>query len=194
MNQLPKIQWKNFTVNGTTAIGSNTITGISDTSNIETDMLIEDSEFPSGTKVVSTTSSTIVLNDVSTGVTTSDRDFYFQLSFIYPPTTDDTERVMPKTKKRDSQSGIRQILTNYIEYKLSLSFSFLTLTELNEIKNFYSTHASLGNEFRYFPDSDEVTYVTYEADTLGISPKKVTQILYAVKFLFRRVEWLMSQR
>lgn len=187
-NETPKIQWANTQVEGTTTQGSDEITFINDTSSIQVGMLLDDPEFPEGTKVIQVNANSVQVSNTASAASTSNRHYYFQIAFRYPPQDDDGETIRASDKDEESLSGVRQVINYFIEYRRDLNFSFLTREEKDSLLNFFATHAALGESFRYFEDKNSSEFIIYEAEDRNIRPRKVTPVLWEARVRFRRVE------
>lgn len=188
---IPKIEWKHDTQTATRASGNDTLTSIADTTYIEEGMLIEGAGIPTGTTVLSKTSSTVVMSANATSSGTASVDFLFRLSFEYPPVETTGEMIDPKERQSVSISGKVQTSIDFLEGKRELVFSFLSQTIYEQLKNFHATHGYIGREFRYFEDKTLGTYTTYELSDLKFNPKKITakgyNYVWSVPMKFRRV-------
>jgi len=192
---IPKIEYKNGSTNGNTTNGSGTIADVDDTTDIEAGMFISGTGVPSGATVESVTATTVVLaNGATCTATGSDvtLNFGHRIEFEYPPKEAKGELLESKATVSESLSGQRQVSLNYIEGNRSLTFSFLTQTIYNLVKDFLEDHALLGEEFRYYEDKTLSTYVDYELDTFKVDPKKIAPkgedtYVWEVPLKFRRV-------
>ena len=186
--EVPKIEWLNETQTGTTAIGSDTITAVADTSNIQTGMTVVGSGIPTGSVVLSTTASTVVIDQVATAAGTVSIEYKFIFEFNYPPIRDDQEELFPRKRTSTAISGQTQTSVDYFEARLELEFQFLTETDRVNLNSFNTTHAGFGREFRYYPDKDVASFFNYELSTFNFRYKKTTpKPLYSLRIRFRRV-------
>jgi hypothetical protein len=192
MLQIPAIEWDKKTINGTSTIGSSTITGVANTSSISVGMIVQDSAFPYPSLVVSKTATTITLDHTATSNKTGAFDFYRRFDFTYPAKKDQGEQLKVNQSKAFSLSGVQQTITNYIEAERNLTFSFLTLSEKTTIQNdFFVAWAAYGKSFRYFNDKENNVPTSYQMDTSDWKQtriiKKHPDYLYEIDLKFRRV-------
>lgn len=192
---IPKIQYKNVDTTGTTTSGSGTISAIPDTTDIEVGMFVRGTGIPTGSVVLSKTTSEIVLDDSvlatasGTGVTLA---FGFEIEFDFPPEEETGEILDPKFTQSESLSGIRQVSLNFVEVNRKLTFSFLSQSIYVLLKTFLEDWGCLGESFRYYEDKTLTSYVEYELDKLKITPKKIASrgvdtYVWRVPLDFRRV-------
>lgn len=188
---IPKIEWKHDTETATRASGSPTLTTIADTTYIEAGMLVEGTGIPTGTTVLSKTVSTVVMSANATSNGTASVNFLYRLSFEYPPIESGSETIDPKERQSVSISGKVQTSIDFLEGKRDLVFAFLSQTLFEQLKNFHSTHAYIGREFRYFDDKTLNSYLTYELADLKFTGKKIASrgynYVWTVPLKFRRV-------
>jgi hypothetical protein len=188
-NEIPKIRWRNVTVNGASTIALPTITLMTSTAELRVGMIVDHPSFPTGTKILSIdTANSITLDQDATSTIAASRDYFFEFVFRYPPRDDDGEELNIKERKSISVSGVRQISVDHIEVKRPTTFSFLTRSEIEELRFFWTDWAYLGKEFQFFDDKDGVTYIDYEMDSLDFKPGKVTPVLFKLPFNLRRVQ------
>jgi len=192
MLQIPAIEWDEKIVSGSSSVGSDTITGIADTSQVSSGMIVSDSAFPYPSLVVSKTANTITLSQNATANKTGSFSFYKRFEFRYPANKDKGEQLRANQTRTLSLSGIPQTLTNFIEARRDLSFTFLTLSEKTTLQNdFYSSWALLGKAFRYYNDKEIDSKVTYQNDSNEFKQDRVVKkhpdYLYELDFRFRRV-------
>lgn len=188
MNEIPKIQWKNITIAGETTNGSNVITNLASIVGLEVGMIVDHPDFPEGTVIDVVGGGTVDVSEDSTGDTVGPIDFYFEFVFTYPPIKDAGDELNPKGTKKTAFSGATQFNLKYIEIMRMLNFDFLTKDEIDALRIFYNTHASLLDEFRYFEDKDVVDFVAVELSDPKFKPKKTTQTLSKLRIKTRRVE------
>jgi hypothetical protein len=191
MLNIPALEWDKKTTDGASSIGSATITGVSDTSEVLAGMVIVSSAFPFKTTVLSKTANTIVLSATATAVALS-FDFYKRYDFQYPPTKDEGEQYKANQTKVKTISGAIQTVTNYVEATRALTFGFVSKTDRDNLRDsFYVAWALLGKSFRYFEDQDINTVINYENNTLDYRQKRQVKkhpdYLYELDFNFRRV-------
>lgn len=173
---IPKIQYKNLDTLGTTVSGNGTISGIADTTTIEVGMFVRGTGVPSGAKVGSVSTGSIVL---ASGVlaTANGTDiamaFGYEIAFDFPPKEVTGEILESKNTSSESLSGIKQVAVNYVEATRNLTFSFMSQTIYLLMDTFLKTHALYGNSFRYYDDGSSVSYTEYEVATLKSQPKKI---------------------
>lgn len=172
---IPKLQYKNISLNGNTTNSSAVITSITDTSNLEVNMFVTGTGIPSQTKILSIDSATQITldkNATATNVGTS-LSFGFEIEFDYPPVEPSGEVLDAKERISVSISGVRQVSVDFIEARRKLKFSFLTETIKQKVDTFMQSHGLLGKEFRYFDDKTSITYQTFEINSLKYEPKKI---------------------
>lgn len=188
-NEIPKIRWREVTVEGDSTTSNDTITGITSTADLREGMFIDHPDFPVGTKIIDIPDAVSVqLSNAATGTSANeDFDFYHQITFNYPPEDDDGEAYNSKERVSTSISGDRQISSDHVEAKRDLTFSFLSKAEVDELRFFWTDWAYIGNAFKYFENKNSVTFIEYEKDGNSFDPSKVTPVKYKVKFKFRRV-------
>jgi len=188
-NEIPKIRWRNVSVNGVSTSGSDTILFMSSTADLRVGMIIDHASFPAGTKILNILSAnSIQLDAQATSTIEATRDYFFEFTFRFPPRDDDGEELNIKERKSVSISGARQISVDHVEFKRPMIFSFLTKDEIDDLRFFWTDWAYLGKVFQYFEDKDSPTFISYEMDSLDFKPKKVTPVLYSLDFKVRRVE------
>lgn len=193
--EIPKLEYKNGTIVGNTTSGSGTISGFSDTSDLEAGMFVEGTGIPSGSEILSVGADYIVLASsvVCTATGTSITISYgFRIQFSYPPKEPKGEAYDSNSTVSESLSGIRQVSTNHIKGIRSLIFSFLTQAIYTKLDTFISTWGLLGESFRYYEDYTSSTYVEYELETLKTDPKKIASrglatYVWEVPLKFRRI-------
>jgi hypothetical protein len=191
-HKIPKLQYLNTSVTGTRTNGSPIITAIADTSDIEAGMVFTGTGIPTGAVVLSTTSSTVTLDKNATSTATASFNAYFEIVFAYPPIENKGEMYDAKERISVSLSGERQISVDYIEGLRDLKFSFLSEALKVLLETFFTIHAGLGNDFRYFDDQTTTTYIVYELSKLKWDPKKinshgVSAYVWEVPLSFTRV-------
>ncbi len=188
-NEIPKIRWRNVTANGTSAIGSDTLTFMTSTIDLRVGMVVDHPSFPSGTKILNILGiNSVQLSENALTAVSVSRDYYFEFVFRYPPRDDDGEELNVKERRSVSISGSRQVSVDHIEFKRPMVFSFLTKDEIEDLRFFWTDWAYIGKVFQYFEDKDSLTFISYEMDDLDFKPKKVTPVLYSLDFKVRRVE------
>lgn len=192
---IPKLQYKNVDTTGDTVISNGVITNIPDTTDIEVGMFVRGTGIPTGTLVGSKTATTVTLASAvlatanGTGVTLA---FGYEILFDYPPIEDTGEALEAKNTTSESLSGLQQVSINYVEAVRRLNFSFLSHALYTSLDTFLRTSAILGDDFRYFDDKTLITYVSYELNSLKVTPKKIAsrgidQYIWEVPLQFRRV-------
>lgn len=190
---MPAIEWNKKSVTGDITSGSALISNVPNTSEIKTDMVLDNANFPYNSRVISKTVDSITLDQDATssgfGLTFN---FYNRYEFEYPPTDDEEEVSSIEKKVVTSLSGARQTVVDYIEYQRELTFGFITPTDRDILKAFYEDFAGRGEKFRYFNDKAINSHVTYEDDDDEFSQerqaKKAGGFLYEISFKFRRVQ------
>jgi len=173
---IPKIQYKNLSTTGDTAIGDDDIVNIPSTTLIEAGMFVRGTGIPTGATVLSKTVSSVKLNSpnvASANGTGVALEFGFEIEFDYPPVEPNGEALETKNTTSESLSGIQQVSVNYVEGKRKMKFSFLSPAIYALVDTFLKTHAILGKDFRYFEDKTLISYVECELDTLKVEPKKI---------------------
>jgi hypothetical protein len=192
---IPKIQYNNLDLVGSTTNLSADITGISDTSKIIVGMFVKGSGIPTGAKVASVAATSVTLADgLVASVTALDASIFFgyEIEFDYPPKEPRGEIFESNSVTSTSLSGVRQVSTNNIEGNRKLAFSFLTHSIYLTVDLFLQSWALYGKTFRYFEDKTLSTYVEYELDSLKSDAKKITakgvdQYIWEVPLNLRRV-------
>jgi len=83
------------------------------------------------------------------------------ITFVLPPQGDPLRR-QKRTKGRSTRSstGEGQYQLNYTDETFSLDLVFLDKAIVDEVEKLFDDHASLENEFKYFPSSDELEFYT----------------------------------
>ncbi len=192
-HNVPKIQYKNYSYNGTTAIASNIITAIADTSFIEAGMFVRGTGVPTGATVVSKTSSTVTFSGTAAAANgTVSIDYGFEIVFDYPPIESNGAQLDPKETVTTSLSGVKQVIVDYIEEFRSLNFSFLSESIKTKMDTFARYWFCLGKTFRYFDDKTSVSYIEYEAKDfkylpVKIAPKGENIYVWKIALAFRRI-------
>jgi len=192
-HNIPKIQYKNYALNGTTSIGSNTVTGIADTSSIENGMFVRGTGIPTGALVTGKTVNSVTFSGAAaTANGTVSIAYGFEIIFDYPPIEQDGEQLDPHETVTTSLSGIQQVIVDYIEAYRSPVFSFVSESIKNKIDTFARYHLVLGKTFRYFDDRDSITYIEYESKNRKYSPIKIAPkgeniYVWKMKLEFRRI-------
>jgi len=188
---IPAVEWDKKTTDGTSSIGSNVISGVTDTSEVVTGMVIVSSAFPFNTRVTTKNSNSITLSANATAVNSS-FDFYSRYEFEYPPTKDEGEQIKANQTRIKSLSGLLQTVTNHLEASRALSFSFINKTDRDLLRDtFYLGWAIYGKDFRYFEDKAINTAITYQNNNSDYKQKREVKkhpdYLYQLDFNFRRV-------
>lgn len=215
-HKIPKIQWGNQTLMGTTI--TNLILNFSSTEGLFPGMFVSGSGVPVGTIILSVDSPTqitlsnpvdinsiqlesglgdilteggdrIITEGATSGVTLT---FYGEIIFDYPPVEIKGELRSAKQNVSVALSGLRQVSTNYTEAVRKPVFSFLTELIKVAFEDFFDTWGSLGKSFRYFDDRLSVDYIEYEMDDGKFEPEKiasrgVSAYTWKVPFVMRRV-------
>lgn len=192
-NFIPRIEWNDITVVGDSSIGSPTLTSVVSTSSVIVGMIINHTNFPANSKVLSKTVNSITFDNNATIASTAASFPLFQrLDFDYPsykqvePTYEPTEVVS------ESLSGSRQTQINNIIKKIDAEFRFVTnAIKLRLETEFYTTWAVYGKDFRYYESKDVASYENYALDNLDFKPvreiAKSGNFLYKIPFKFRRI-------
>lgn len=115
------------------------------------------------------------------------------LNFTYPPEGDpQNESLSGDLIVSKSLDGTQQTQWNYTEEIITLNFVFLTKTQLDNLRTFYTSHAVKGNTFTFLPSDDEVTSFTMTLADYRFQPRRVwsdgsSDFIYEVQMSFRRV-------
>ena len=188
---IPRLEWNDQTVTGTTAIGSPTITGISSTAAINAGMIASGSGIPANSVVVSKTASSVTLNNNCTAAATISVTFFERYDFEFPPVEDSEEIWKPKQTVTDSLNGTTQITTLFLEATRQLKFFFINQTDADKLRDNFYRYAYKGYFFRFFPDKDEVPVYSMQLERFDFSRarqvKKHPNFKYSINFTFRRV-------
>lgn len=192
---IPKIQYKNISTTGDTAISSGVIINIPSTANIEVGMFCRGAGIPTGALVGSKTATTITLASgvlATANATAAALDFGFEILFDYPPIEEGGEALETKATISESLSGIQQVSVNYVEATRRLKFSFLSPAVYALVDTFLRTSAILGEGFRYFEDQTLTPFTEYELNALKVAPRKIASrgsvdFVWEVPLTFRRV-------
>ncbi len=190
---IPKIEYKNLSTTGDITSASANVSDIADTSEIIVGMLVRGTGVPAATTVLSKGANSIVMSKNATATTGNVAlEFAVAIEFDFPPKEKDGERLKSDATITSSLSGVQQVSLNYIEGTRKPIFSFLSETIYTLVKTFLTTHALLGEEFRYYPDKTLTSYTTYELEKLDVNPKKVAPkgvdvYVWEVPLEFRRV-------
>lgn len=173
-NFIPKIEWDEFTVVGTTSVGSPIITGISDTTGTEVGMFISGTGIPVGAKVDSFTATTITMDVNATAAGSPTLTLLNRITFSLPPDGDNLRRrVRSQTKQTKSTNGTIQSQHDYTEEVFQVNFAFLTQALIDSMENFMTTHALKGRIFKYFEHNDEVTSVEVTLGKNEFAPRRL---------------------
>lgn len=191
-HKIPKLQYLNTTLSGTTSSGSPTITGISSTADLQAGMKAVGTGIPVGATILSLTSTTATLSANATASATVSIAYYFEISFDYPPIEVKGEILDAKERVSVSISGLRQVSLDHIEGQRKMKFSFVSQTIKDLVTTFFTTHALYGKVFRYFDDNTSMSYVEYELlnfkyDPTKISPRGPSAYLWEFPLDVRRV-------
>lgn len=192
-HNIPKIQYKNVTITGTTAITLFTITALADTSALVAGMVAVGAGIPVGAKIVTIDSATQVTLDLaSTASASVPIEFYVEIVFTYPPIEPKGEKLDAIERTSTSISGIKQVSVDNIEASRSLNFSFLTEAQKTLLETFFTSHGAYGRAFHYFDDQTSIVYIDYELRDFKFDPKKITAktanvYVWEVGMTFRRV-------
>ena len=192
---IPKIQYKNLDTIGTTANASGVITAIPVTTLVEVGMFVRGTGIPSGAVVLSKTATTVTLANSllatanGVGVTLN---FGWEVEFDFPPIEESGDIAGTKSTISESLSGVRQVSVNHIEINRKLKFSFLSPSLYSLVNTFLTTHALLGEKFRYYENKTLTPYLDFELDKLKVNPKKIAPrgvdtYVWEVMLDFRRV-------
>jgi len=96
------------------------------------------------------------------------------IEFTYPPKDDDGEQFDAKEKTTTALDGTRWTLVDYIEVKRRVVLSFLTDAQIEALRTFYVSHASLGGYFKWFEDKDLPSFRTYQLDRNSFQANRIT--------------------
>ena len=191
---IPRIEYKNTDTTGDVTTGSNTISGVlGDTDFIEAGMFVRGAGIPVGATVSSVAGDSV--NFLGLPATAMGEDvnvfFGYEIEFDYPPKNPNGETLDTKATISESLSGIRQVSKNFTEASVKLAFSFLSPALYIKVDDFLKSWALAGNDFRYFEDKTLPAYVSYELDTLKVTPAKIasrgTSYVWEVPLVFRRI-------
>lgn len=172
---------------------STLIDGITDTTGTVNGMLIEGTDIPADTTVVSFTATTITISAAATGTTGSVSLTLFERITMDLPPQGDNEREQIKSKIRVtiSNNGTLQGQFNYNEERISPRFVFVSEALMNSLRDFYKKHASRNFPFKYFESSDEAAFRTVTMSSFNYQPKKEAPVgtdtyIYDLNLSFRR--------
>lgn len=189
---IPRLEWNYITKIGNTTNGSNTITGVSSTSDLSAGMIVSGPGIPLNSTITALTSNTITISSQATatasGISTS---IFNRFDFRFPPSKDSDNQLDPQEKVTISLSGKRQVQVDFIEEKRAMTYDFLTEAEYLTLRNsFYVPWAVYGKEFNYYPDQADYLCYTYSLSDFKFSPrrqiKKHPSFLYQLSLTFRR--------
>jgi hypothetical protein len=198
---IPKIEWKKGTLTGTTSVGSPIVTGIADTSLVQTglayNMFFEGAGIPAGALVLSKTASTVTLDQNATAAATVPLNFGFRIEFELPPKKDPIgEQPKWTGSVAISKSGLTQYMEDFIEIETKLEFSHITQAIKDKFEFFLLTHCLGGRSFSYFQDKNEAASEmivekndAYTSPTFKIITRKGAgfSFLWGFKLEMRRV-------
>lgn len=115
------------------------------------------------------------------------------VAFNYPPEDDSDEQFEGIKNETIAISGIRQVSINHVEVTRQVHLSFLTLSQLNQLKDFFTNWAVFGQPFTWFVHQEDTSSdITYEcADQKFPIVRRIpksTFFLYDITFNFRRYQ------
>lgn len=201
MHFIPKIEWKKGTVDGTTSIGSDTVTGVASTSAIETgqpyNMFFEGTGIPAGAVVLSKTVNSVTLDKQATANGTATFSFGHRIEFELPPKKDPIgEQPKWTGSVAVAKSGLTQYIEDFIEIETKLEFSHVTQAIKEKFEWFLLTHCLRGNTFSFFQDKGEPSSELivekndqYNSPTFKLITRKGAgfSFLWSFKFEMRRI-------
>ena len=172
---IPKIEYLNQSIPGTTVLGSGVVSGLTSTALLQAGMFVKGTGIPTGALIGSLTADSVTLASgvLATVTGAATYDFGFAVEFDYPPKEPTGEYLDAKINASESLSGVRQTSLNYIEAIRKLIFSFLSPSVYVLLDSFLRNHALQGNSFRYFEDKTLTTYTDFELSSFKITPKKI---------------------
>jgi hypothetical protein len=188
---IPKIHFLISEITGDTTSGSDSVTNVSDTTDVQVGMYITGTGIPADATVLAKTSSTIQLsaNATANGTAVAIETFK-KIEFDFPPIEKSGEKLNPQERRSISLSGISQVSIDYIEGVRALNFSHLTNTKYLAFKAFYDESAVYGESFRYYDDKTLTDYINYELRSFDWDGVKIasrgTSYVWAVPVQFRR--------
>lgn len=190
---IPKIEYKNTSVEADVSSGNATLTGIADTSDIEAGMTATGTGIQANSKVLSKTSNSVTL-DKTASASNNDIQIAFAhvIAFDYQPIEPKGEKFDPKERVSVAIAGTRQVSIDYIEGVREFKFSFLSQSIYDLMKAFMQNWACKGEEFRYYEDKTSGSYTNYELQKLNFDPRKIapkgaTDFVWEIPLTFRRV-------
>ncbi len=174
---IPRIQYLNVDTTGDVVSASGVITGLPTTDGIVAGMFIRGTGIPTGALVGSVTDTSVTLASAvvatasNTGVSLSVGK---EILFEFPPMEDTGGKLQTNATISESLSGLRQVSVNSVAEIRKFQFNYASPSIYTLLQTFLSTHALLGNSFRYYEDQLLTPYNTYELNTLASEPQKVS--------------------
>jgi hypothetical protein len=112
------------------------------------------------------------------------------VNFTYPP-KDEGDNYNTSESTTVTLSGVSQTVVNYIDCTRKLTFGALTEAQLTTLKTFFANWAGLGKVFKYFDDSNSISYTLYELKDLKFAPVRTSSAgvdvyLYQLQMVLRR--------
>lgn len=185
---IPRIDYEEGSLSGTSSIGSDTITGITDTSAVKVGMVFEGTGIPAGAKVVSKTASTVVLDLDATAAGTETFTFNFRIDFELPPKGDTFgEQYKWKGTSNRSRSGKLQSVTDYITLNNKVEFSHVSQEITDDFVTFFKDWG-ITKPFSYYTDKGDVSTkrtVEWDEKRRRLQPKVITRKGAGLNFLWR---------
>ena len=173
-NFIPKLQWLDFTLTGTTTIGSPIITAIADTTSVQIGMEVTGTGIPANSTVQSFDATTLTIDNNATANGSPTLSLFFLLEFALPPEGDNLrERQRSNVKRTISTNGSIQHQFNFREENLNPKFTLVTQAILDVTRTFFETHAAEGNNFKYFESKDEASFRTMTLDRFDFRPARI---------------------
>ena len=171
MSEIPKIEYEvAASLTGTFASGSDTVTAIStaDVALIIVGQTLRGDSIAAATTVLSKGATSIVMSANATGNATESFETYTPLDFTtYPPIKDDGEQRAPKRRVNRPLAGTpAQVSYSYTSIRRKPKFKFITVAQRALLETFWAV-IETGEDFRYYPDKDSATYITYELRATG---------------------------
>jgi hypothetical protein len=173
-NFIPKIQYLDFTLTGTTAIGSPIITAVADTTSVQVGMTVTGTGIPADSTVQSFDATTITIDNNATANGSPTLSLFFLVEYDLPPEGDNLrERERGNVKRTVSTNGSLQHQFNYREEIINPKFTLVTQAILDTTRTFMETHALEGKSFKYFESKDEASFRTVTLNKFEFRPARV---------------------
>lgn len=188
---IPRLEWNDQTITGTTSTGNATITGITSTANINVGMICTGTGIQADSKVLSKTLTSVTLDKTATGSATVSLTFFERYDFEFPPVKDTDEVWKAKQNVIDSLNGTQQFQNLYLEATRAVEYWFVNQTDADKLKTNFFMYVYQGAFFRYYPDKDEVEVFNYQLEPRTYERvrqvKKHPYFKFKINFIFRRV-------